>query len=57
MIDNLNSSQELIKDDYYYFNEYKDDYFYFNDEFSDECRLEIDNFFNDTNYDEYKKTF
>ena len=46
MIDNLNSSQELIKDDYYDFNEYKDDYFYFNDEFSDECRLEIDNFFN-----------
>ena len=56
MLDNLNSSQELIsKDDYYDFNEFIDKNFYLKNEFSDECRLEIDNFFNDSNYDEYKK--
>jgi hypothetical protein len=56
MVDILNSSQELIsKDDYYDFNEFIDKNFYLKNEFSDECRLEIDNFFNDSNYDEYKK--
>ena len=56
MVDILNSSQELIsKDDYYDFNEFIDKNFYLKNEFSDECRLEIDNSFNDSNYDEYKK--
>ena len=52
-INNLNSSQDLIKDEYYYFNGYKDDNFY--DEFSDECRLENNNYFNFNTYNEKKK--